>query len=62
MELAILKFFASLIGYGIAKGYAKNKEAERQRERNKEIDSCIERAKKIDGKARGSSEGVLGKG
>ena len=45
MGILILKFFASLIGYGVGSSYSKKKEAERQSERNKEIDSCAERAK-----------------
>lgn len=45
MGILILKFFASLIGYGVGSSYSKKKEAERQAERNKEIDSCVERAK-----------------
>lgn len=44
MGILILKFFASLIAYGIGSSYLKKKEAERQAERNKEIDSCLERA------------------
>ena len=44
MFYLILKFFASLIGYGVGSSYLKKKEAARQAERNKEIDSCLERA------------------
>ena len=44
MFYLILKFFASLIGYGIGSSYLKKKEAERQAERTKEIESCCKRA------------------
>lgn len=44
MGILILKFFASLIAYGVGSSYLKKKEVERQAERNKEIGSCLERA------------------
>lgn len=44
MGILILKFLASLIGYGVGSSYLKKKEAERQAERNKEIGSCCKRA------------------
>lgn len=44
MGILILKFFSSLIAYGVGSSYLKKKESERQAERHKEIDSCLGRA------------------